>query len=102
MAKRISHPFFYGVVVLTIIWPTVSYFIRGVNHSADAQLTGIRQGAELEMQANQTRYDAQTEAAGITRGGAITAARLHAEEQITRAIGSKLARDIENAMTLRY
>jgi hypothetical protein len=85
-----------------VVNASTSQIVGGVNHSADVQLTGIRQDAELQLQANQTRYDAQTQAAGITRGAAIEAARLHTEEQITRAIGSKLARDIESAMTLRY
>lgn len=73
--------------------------VVGVNRSADMQLGGIRQESELGLQANQVRYDAQMQAAGITRGAAIEAARLHTEEQLTRAIGGKLAHLIESAMT---
>ena len=29
-ASRISSPFLWGAIVLTLIWPTVSYFIRGL------------------------------------------------------------------------
>ena len=76
--------------------------VGGINTSSNMQLAGVRQEAEMGLQANQARYDAQTQAAGITRGASIEAARLHVEEQLTRAIGGKLARDIENAMTLRY
>jgi hypothetical protein len=76
--------------------------VGGINTSANMQLAGVRQEAEMGLQANQARYDAQIQAAGITRGASIEAARLHVEEQLTRAIGGKLARDIENAMTLRY
>jgi hypothetical protein len=76
--------------------------VGGINTSSNMQLAGVRQETEMGLQANQARYDAQTQAAGITRGASIEAARLHVEEQLTRAIGGKLARDIENAMTLRY
>jgi hypothetical protein len=30
LASRISYPFLWGVIVLTLIWPVVSYFIRGL------------------------------------------------------------------------
>jgi hypothetical protein len=30
LAQRVSYPFLWGTIVLTLIWPTVSYFIRGL------------------------------------------------------------------------
>ena len=74
----------------------------GINRSTTIQLGGIDRSTEMHLQANQVRYDAQVEAAGITRGAAIEAARLHAIESVIRSMGSKIARDIEGGMVLRY
>jgi hypothetical protein len=30
LAQRVSYPFLWGVIVLTLVWPAVSYFIRGL------------------------------------------------------------------------
>jgi hypothetical protein len=42
------------------------------------------------------------EAAGITRGAAIEANRIHMMESVVRTVGSKIAKDIEGGMVLRY
>jgi predicted PurR-regulated permease PerM len=30
LANKISYPFLWGVVMLTLVWPIVSYLIRGL------------------------------------------------------------------------
>jgi hypothetical protein len=74
----------------------------GINRSADIQLKGLDRNAELQMLGNKERYDAHIGAAEINRGAAIEASRLHAMESVVRSVGSKIARDIEGGMTLRY
>jgi len=42
------------------------------------------------------------EAADITRGAVIEANRIHMMESVVRTVGSKIAKDIEGGMVLRY
>jgi hypothetical protein len=74
----------------------------GINRSATIQLGAIDRSTETQLDVNRIRNDAQVDAAGITRGAAIEAARLHAMESVVRSVGSKIARDIQEALVLRY
>jgi predicted transporter len=75
---------------------------RSINSGAAVQIGAINRGTEMEKEANKIRYDAQVEAAGITRTASIKVADLHITEAIARNLFSKIARDIEGSMVLRY
>jgi hypothetical protein len=75
---------------------------RSINSGAAVQISAINRGTEMEKEANKIRYDAQVEAAGITRTASIKAADLHITEAIGRNLFSKIARNIEEGMVLRY
>jgi Domain of unknown function (DUF4158) len=75
---------------------------RTLRDEAQRARAAINRGADMERHASVVRYDAQIEAAGITRGAAIEANRIHMMESVVRTVGSKIAKDIEGGMVLRY
>jgi hypothetical protein len=48
------------------------------------------------------RFEAQIEAAGITRDAALKAADMHAHEALIRAAGSVISHGIKDALSQRY
>ena len=56
----------------------------------------------MELQANQSRYEAQVQSAEITRSAAIEAARLHAMERVLSAMSHQIARDVGRGFEPRF
>jgi hypothetical protein len=74
----------------------------GVNRGASIQIGAINRGTGMELQGNKVRYDSQVEASRITRDAAMEAARLQALSAVVSRVGSKIARDIEKGLEMRY
>src|SRR5215203_385443 len=74
----------------------------GVNRGASIQIGAINRGTGMELQGNKVRYDSQIEASRITRDAAMEAARLQALSSVVSRVGSKIARDIEKGLEMRY
>jgi hypothetical protein len=81
---------------------SASIAASGAQGGAAIKLNAVNRSTEMELEANKIRNESQVEAAGITRKGAIDAARLHAMERVLSAVGSKIARDIERNMEMRF
>jgi hypothetical protein len=73
-----------------------------VTRGSAIQVSAVNRSTAMELQGNQVRYDAQVQAADITREAAIESARLHAMERVLSAVGNKIARDIERGMEMRF
>jgi hypothetical protein len=73
-----------------------------INAGAAIQRDGIEREATMGLEANRVRFDAQIEAAGITRDASFKAADMHAQEALIRAAGSVISHEIKNALSQRY
>jgi hypothetical protein len=74
----------------------------GINRSTTIQLEALDRSTGMQLDANQTRFDSQTQAADITRRGAFDAANLHQAAEVARSLGSNIAHGIKSEMVLRY
>jgi len=73
-----------------------------INSGAAIQRDGINRGSEMELQAADARYNAQIQGAEISRDAAIGAANMRAMGQVWSALMSRVARDIEKNMEMRF
>lgn len=63
---------------------------------------GINRGAEMELRGADVRYEAQMGAARISRDAAIGAVNMRAMGQVWSSVMSRVARDIEKSMEMRF
>lgn len=73
-----------------------------INSGTAIQRDGINRGSTMELEAAQIRYDAQMQAANISRDAAIGAVNMRAMGQVWSAMTSKVMRDIEKSMEMRF
>jgi len=73
-----------------------------INSGAMIQRDGINRGAEMELQGADKRYEAQMDAARISRDAAIGAVNMRAMGQVWSSVMSRVARDIEKSMEMRF
>jgi hypothetical protein len=73
-----------------------------INNGATIQRDGINRGSTMELEAAQIRYDPQMQAANISRDAAIGDVNMRAMGQIWSAMTSKVMRDIEKNMEMRF
>jgi len=73
-----------------------------INSGAAIQRDGINRGAEMELRGADVRYEAQMEAANMSREAAIGAVNMRAMGQVWSSVMSKVARDIEKSMEMRF
>jgi hypothetical protein len=75
---------------------------RGVNDAYRINLNTAHRVYDVESEANQTRFDAQIKAAGITRNSGLQAANLRAMNHVISQVAGKVTRDIEKAIEMRF
>ena len=73
-----------------------------INSGAVIQRDGINRGAEMELRGADVRYEAQMDAARISRDAAIGAVNMRAMGQVWSSVMSRVARDIEKSMEMRF
>jgi len=73
-----------------------------INSGAVIQRDGINRGAEMELQGADKRYEAQMDAARISRDAAIGAVNMRAMGQVWSSVMSRVAREIEKSMEMRF
>jgi hypothetical protein len=73
-----------------------------INSGAAIQRGGITHGSEMELRGADVRYEAQMDAARISRDAAIGAVNMRAMGQVWSSVMSKVARDIEKSMEMRF
>jgi hypothetical protein len=74
----------------------------GVNAAVGMQIGTANGVYRVETQANQARFDAQMDAAKITRNAGIEAANFRAMQHVLSQVSSKVARDIEKNIEMRF
>jgi hypothetical protein len=75
---------------------------EAINAGAAIQMKGISDEANMGLEANRVRFEAQIEASGITRDASFKAADMHMEEALIRAAGSVISHEIKNALSQKY
>lgn len=73
-----------------------------INSGAVIQRDGINRGAEMELRGADVRYEAQMDAARISLDAAIGAVSMRAMGQVWSSVMSRVARDIEKSMEMRF
>jgi hypothetical protein len=82
---------------------SASQAAKGINEGYLIQLnTANRVYDEFEIKANQERFDAQMHAAEITRKAGVDAANLRAIQHVISQVASKVTRDIEKGVEMRF
>jgi hypothetical protein len=74
----------------------------GANGAYKLQLHTAHRVYDLESEANQARFDAQTRAAGIALRSGLEAANLRAMSHVISQVAGKIARDIEKGIEMRF
>jgi hypothetical protein len=74
----------------------------GVNRAAGIQIGTAKQVARIETEANQGRFDAQMRAADLTYSAGVQTANLRAMQHVLSQVASKVARDIEKGIEMRF
>jgi hypothetical protein len=75
---------------------------KGVNEGYALQLNTAHRVYDLETEANQTRLDAQINAAGVNLRSGLQAANLRAMSHVITQVAGKITRDIEKSVEMRF
>lgn len=81
---------------------STKHALDGVNSAAGIQIGTAHRVYRAETEANQGRFDAQMRAADVTRRAGVEAANLRAMQHVLSQVASKVARDIEKNMEMRF
>jgi hypothetical protein len=74
----------------------------GISRGAQIRTDAINQSTTMELDANQARFDAHMDAARMTRNAGLEASGLRAMEHVFSRVLSKVARDIEKNVEMRF
>jgi len=81
---------------------SASQAANGINDGYLLQLNTANRAYDFEIKANQERFNAQMHAAEITRKAGVDAANLRAIQHVISQVASKVTRDIEKGVEMRF
>jgi hypothetical protein len=92
----------YALAQANVAKSSAAVAAGGVNRAYNLQLHTAHRVNDLELDANQARFDAQIKAADITRTAGMEAANLRVMQHVISQVASKISRDIEKGIEMRF
>jgi hypothetical protein len=92
----------FAIAQVKVANASASQSSNGVNESYMLQLKTGRRVYDLETEANQARFEAQIKAADINLSSGLKAADLRAMSHVINQVASKVTRDIEKGIEMRF